>query len=73
MPALLTPAQMEAFRTELGIRPGHEWDKFEAMAHSESELTGFIRNAPYSRLKQRRREASRTGRCSGRPAGAAAG
>lgn len=56
---MLTPAQLEAFRNDLGIRPGHEWDKFEAMQHSEAELTGFIRAVPYNRLKQRRLTSAR--------------
>lgn len=51
---MLTPAQMESFRKELGIRAGHEWDKFEAMQHSEAELTAFIRGIPYNQLRQRR-------------------
>lgn len=56
---MLNPGQMDAFQKEMGIRPGHEWDKFEGMRHSEAELTDFIRNAPYNRLKQRRLPSSR--------------
>lgn len=56
---LLNPQQLEAFQKDLGIRPGHEWDKFEGMKHSEAELTDFIRNAPYNKLKQRRLPSSR--------------
>ena len=29
---LMTPAQMEAVRAAMNIRPGHEWDKFEGLA-----------------------------------------
>lgn len=56
---LLTPQQLEVFRDDLGIRPGHEWDKFEGMKHSEAVLTDFIRDVPYNRLKQRRLTSSR--------------
>ena len=56
---MLTPAQLEGFQQDLGIRPGHEWDKFEAMAHSEADLTSFIRGVPYNRLKQRRLTSAR--------------
>ena len=56
---MLTPAQMEIFREDMGIRPGHEWDKFEGMAHSEEVLASFIRNAPYNSLRQRRLSSAR--------------
>ena len=29
---LMTPTQMEAFRADMGIREGHEWDKFEGLS-----------------------------------------
>ena len=29
---LMTPAQMEVFRKAMGVREGHEWDKFEGLA-----------------------------------------
>lgn len=56
---MLNLGQMEAFQKELGVRPGHEWDKFEAMKHSEAELTDFIREVPYNKLKRRRLTSSR--------------
>ena len=28
---LMTPQQMETFRQAMGVRPGHEWDKFEGL------------------------------------------
>ncbi|MDR4168286.1 transketolase, partial [Bacillus paranthracis] len=34
---LMTREQMEAFRAELGIRPGHEWDPFEGLDLPEEE------------------------------------
>ena len=30
---LMTPAQTESLRAAMNIRPGHEWDKFEGLAH----------------------------------------
>ena len=28
----MTPAQIEALRAALGVRPGHEWDPWEGVA-----------------------------------------
>jgi len=38
---LMTPAQMEAFRTLMNVRAGHEWDKFEGLNVSERALQDF--------------------------------
>ena len=35
---LMTPAQMEAFRTTMAVRPGHEWDKFEGLSLPAEKL-----------------------------------
>ncbi|WBV42079.1 1-deoxy-D-xylulose-5-phosphate synthase N-terminal domain-containing protein [Pseudoroseomonas cervicalis] len=45
---LMTKEQMEAFRTEMGIRPGHEWDPFEGLDIPEAELRGFIESVPFA-------------------------
>ena len=39
---LMTREQMEAFRTEMGVRPGHEWDRFEGLDLPPAELQRFI-------------------------------
>src|SRR5690606_13156061 len=54
---MLTPAQMDGFRQMMGIRPGHEWDRFEGLRYDEAALSRFISEVPYNRLKQRRRQA----------------
>ncbi|MFC3125754.1 1-deoxy-D-xylulose-5-phosphate synthase N-terminal domain-containing protein [Pseudoroseomonas globiformis] len=45
---LMTPEQMQAFRNEMGIREGHEWDRFEGLIPSEAELDGFLRGIPFA-------------------------
>jgi pyruvate dehydrogenase E1 component len=46
---LMTAEQMEAFRAEMGVRPGHEWDAFEGLALPEAVLRDFIANVPFAR------------------------
>ncbi len=50
---LMTPAQMETFRTAMGIRPGHEWDRFEGLGVPAERIQGFLDHVPF---------AARTGR-----------
>ncbi len=45
---LMTREQMEAFRAEMGIRPGHEWDLAEGLDVPEAELRAFIAAAPFA-------------------------
>ncbi|MGE0094222.1 MAG: transketolase [Alphaproteobacteria bacterium] len=44
---LMTLAQMETFRTSMGVRSGHEWDKWEAASVSEIDLEQFVADAPF--------------------------
>ena len=44
---LMTKEQMEQFRREMGIRPGHEWDPFEGLDIPEAELPAFLRDCPF--------------------------
>ncbi|WP_141563061.1 1-deoxy-D-xylulose-5-phosphate synthase N-terminal domain-containing protein [Teichococcus rhizosphaerae] len=46
---LMTREQMEAFRAEMGIRPGHEWDRFEGLDIPEDELADFLASLPFAR------------------------
>ena len=39
----MTPAQMETFRKAMGVRPGHEWDKFEGLQPPAKRSAGFSR------------------------------
>lgn len=44
---LMTPAQMEGFQQSLGVRPGHEWDKWEGAALPAAELQAFVDRTPF--------------------------
>jgi pyruvate dehydrogenase E1 component len=46
--ALMTKEQMELFRAEMGIRPGHEWDLFEGLDTPEAELRAFVDACPFA-------------------------
>ena len=68
---LMTPAQMDTFREANNVRPGHEWDKFEGLAHAEGR-----RGVPQARAVRGRRRAPAEGAGdpgAGDPAAAAAG
>ena len=45
---LMTKEQMEIFRDGMNIRPGHEWDLFEGMDFSESELRAYLQASPFA-------------------------
>jgi pyruvate dehydrogenase E1 component len=45
---LMTAEQMAAFRAEMGVRPGHEWDAFEGLARPEAVLRDFIAGTPFA-------------------------
>ncbi|WP_426959009.1 transketolase [Muricoccus radiodurans] len=50
---LLTPAQMEGFRTGMGVRPGHEWDPFEGASLPEAALHDFLASVPFAQPASR--------------------
>ena len=54
---LMTPVQMEVFRQKMGVREGHEWDKFEGLASPE-RLQSFLERVPFAADKARRLNAS---------------
>src|SRR5262249_50086835 len=43
---LMTPQQMETFRQRMGVRPGHEWDKFEGLTLPAAQLQAFLDRVP---------------------------
>jgi len=55
---LMTPAQMDTFRTAMNIRPGHEWDKFEGLGVAPATLGKFLARVPFA-AGRRPREAAR--------------
>jgi len=46
---LMTPEQMDGFRTAMGIEPGREWDRFAGLAHDGSTLRAFLDDLPLAR------------------------
>jgi pyruvate dehydrogenase E1 component len=51
---LMTPTQMEKWRSVQNIRPGHEWEKFEGLSQDASSLEAFLKGAPFNREGRRR-------------------
>jgi pyruvate dehydrogenase E1 component len=51
---LLTPSQLDGYRASIGVRAGHEWDKFEGLGKSAAELERFIARAPFFAKGRRR-------------------
>jgi len=48
---LMTPAQMEIFRTQNNVRPGHEWDQFEGLSLPAQTLQDFLGEVPFAQRK----------------------
>ena len=44
---LMSKEQMEQFRRDMNIRPGHEWDLFEGLDVPEAELRAFLDEVPF--------------------------
>ncbi len=55
---LMTPAQMEGFRETMGVRPGHEWEKWEGASLPPAELQAFVDETPFFAGGRRRLTAS---------------
>ncbi len=51
---LLTPAQMEGYRASAGVRPGHEWDRFEGLKLPPAEIERFLKSVPFDAKGPRR-------------------
>ncbi|MEJ6780967.1 transketolase [Aminobacter sp. Piv2-1] len=51
---LMTPAQMAAFRAAMGVREGHEWDKWEGSAVPPDALARFVEQVPFFASGRRR-------------------
>jgi pyruvate dehydrogenase E1 component len=45
---LMTKEQMAAFKAEMRIRDGHEWDRFEGLEASEGDLSAFLASVPFA-------------------------
>jgi pyruvate dehydrogenase E1 component len=55
---LMTADQMEVFRKAMGIRDGHEWDRFEGLAAPEAELSEFLGKVAFNAEGRRRYRAA---------------
>jgi pyruvate dehydrogenase E1 component len=55
---LMTPTQMESFRSAMQIRPGREWDKFEGLSADQGELQRFLDAVPLAAEGARRHKAA---------------
>jgi pyruvate dehydrogenase E1 component len=51
---LMTPAQMETFRTAMNVREGHEWEPFEGLTASAEALQAYLARTPFAQDSQRR-------------------
>jgi len=56
---LMTPAQMEVWRTSQNVRSGHEWDPFEGMPFPADEVRAFLARVPFAREGRRRLAAAK--------------
>jgi pyruvate dehydrogenase E1 component len=56
---LMTPAQMEALRSAMGVRPGFEWDKFEGLQLPAEALQTFLDHVPFAARSRKRSPAAR--------------
>lgn len=45
---LMTKEQMEGFRAQMNIRPGHEWDRFEGLDVSSEAMQAFLDSCPFA-------------------------
>jgi len=48
---LMTPSQMDAFRSQNNVRPGHEWDRFEGLTLPQETLQRFLDTVPFAKRK----------------------
>ncbi|WP_349358962.1 1-deoxy-D-xylulose-5-phosphate synthase N-terminal domain-containing protein [Stappia sp.] len=55
---LMTAAQMESFREQMGVRPGHEWEPAEGIDLSAAELKRVVAATPFFAAGARRRTAA---------------
>jgi pyruvate dehydrogenase E1 component len=46
---MMTREQMELFRSVMKIRPGHEWDAFEGLDATETEMRAFVDGVAFAR------------------------
>jgi pyruvate dehydrogenase E1 component len=55
---LMTPTQLDTFRAAMGVRPGHEWDRFEGLSVPAKELQAFLDRVPFAARERGKRAAA---------------
>ena len=50
----MTGAQIETLRLAMGVRAGHEWEKFDGLVQSPAALEAFLAAAPFNTTQSRR-------------------
>ncbi len=55
---LMTPEQMEAFRKEMDVAPGEEWDRFAGLGIPADALEAFLADVPFAAAYPRRHAAA---------------
>lgn len=56
---LLTPTQLAAHQQVAGVRPGHEWDRFEGLGLAPEAIEAFLSKVPFFQKGRRRFAAPR--------------
>jgi pyruvate dehydrogenase E1 component len=56
---LMNPSQMEVWREQMGVRPGHEWEKFEALTVPADAFKAALKDVPFIQRGTRRLTALR--------------
>jgi pyruvate dehydrogenase E1 component len=56
---MMTPKQIEELKRSQGIRPGHEWDKFEGLPIAADALENFLKGVLFASGGERRLSAAR--------------
>ncbi len=51
---LMNPSQMEVWRAQMGVRVGHEWDKFEALPMPAEAFESALKDVPFIQRGTRR-------------------
>ncbi len=51
---LMSVKQMDTWRQTLGVREGHEWDKFEGLEIAPEKLEAFLARVPFAAKGRRR-------------------
>ena len=54
---LMNPGQVEVLRQAMGVRAGHEWDRFEGLAIPPDRLQAFLSAVPFNSQGPRRLQA----------------